>query len=260
MCKEKDNTIKMKDDCKQKFDIITLPQTNSTQTYIIEADKKNPLSEYSVVYTDNQVAGRGQGTHSWESEMGKDICFSLVLTPKTISVSEQFFITQIISLAVVDTLVEYGLKDVKIKWPNDIYVKEKKICGMLVQNNIIGNQIVKTFIGIGINVNQSIFHFAPNPTSIFLERGKQNDLRKVLNDTLQHIFIRYQQLNDNQTKTIQDEYLSLLLFKNSWRNYIYNDKYIYAQILTTNSFGHLILQTDDNEIITAELRELKFVF
>ena len=242
------------------FKIIELNQTASTQTYITNTDTEKPFEEYTVIFTSNQTAGRGQGTHIWESEEGKNISFSLLLQPVFLNPAQQFLITQFVSLAIADTLADYGLQNVKIKWPNDIYVGEKKICGMLIQNSIMRNKIFKTYIGIGINVNQKTFCLAPNPTSLLLETGKEYGLRKFLDDTLYNIYVRYSQLKENKIPQIQKQYLSLLLFKNQKRTYIYKGKEISAQIENVNSFGHLLLRLDNGSVLECELRQLQFVF
>ena len=241
------------------FNVIKLKETSSTQTFLVQEDEQKIFDEYTVVYTDNQIQGRGQGTHVWESEKGKNVSFSLLLKPTFLDPSDQFRITQMISLAIVDTLRNYKVKDVKIKWPNDIYVGHSKISGVLVQNNIVGLKFSQSYIGIGINVNQTKFVLAPNPTSVFLETGKEYDLDKFLDDTLNSIYKRYLQLKEKGTDSLQAEYLSLLLFKGEQRKYIYGGEEIIAKILDVNQFGHLILELTDMTIIQCELRQLQFV-
>ncbi|MGP1514553.1 MAG: biotin--[acetyl-CoA-carboxylase] ligase [Bacteroidales bacterium] len=242
------------------FNIIELSQTASTQTYLTNECEHNELEEYTVIFTTNQTSGRGQDAHIWESEKGKNITFSLLLRPVFLHPAEQFLITQFISLSIVDVLQKYGLKNVFIKWPNDIYIDLNKICGILIQNKIIGDSISHTYIGVGINVNQWTFQVAPNPTSLFLETGRQYDLQTFLMDTLNSIYIRYNQLKERKLTTIQKEYLSLLLFRNCWQNYIYKNRKIVAKILNVNRFGHLIMEMLDQTTIECELRQLQFLF
>ncbi|MBR1627496.1 MAG: biotin--[Bacteroidales bacterium] len=241
------------------FNIIKLSEIPSTQTFLLQEDERKVFDEYTVVYTNNQTHGRGQEKHIWESEKEKNVLFSLLLKPTFLDPSNQFLITQMISLAIVDTLQSYGLEDVKIKWPNDIYVKYAKICGVLVQNKITGLEFSNSYIGIGINVNQKKFLFAPNPTSMFLETGKETDLDIFLSDVLHNIYKRYLQLKEDELERLQSEYLSLLLFKEERRKYIYKGKEIEAKILGVNRFGHLILESDDTVVIQCELRELQFI-
>ncbi|MDO5760400.1 MAG: biotin--[acetyl-CoA-carboxylase] ligase [Bacteroidota bacterium] len=242
-----------------KYEILKLDSVDSTQTFLMERDENLDLQEFYTVYTSNQSAGKGQGEHKWESEKDKNICFSFLLRPVFINPADQYIITQIISLAIVQTLRDYGLKEVKIKWPNDIYVKENKICGILVQNKIIGREFATSYVGIGININQTQFSFAPNPTSLCLETNKEFDKYKVFQKVMQNIIDLYTKYKYDTLNTLKQEYLNNLLFLNEYRNYEYLGKEIKAKIISTNSFGHLILQDEKENTYTAELRQLNFL-
>ncbi|MBQ9254429.1 MAG: biotin--[Bacteroidales bacterium] len=242
------------------MNLITLDKISSTQTFLLEEDKELSLPEFTVAYTENQTQGKGQGTHVWESEEGKNISFSLLLRPYFLDPSMQYLITQIVSLAIVDTLKEYIKEGVKIKWPNDIYVNDNKICGMLIQNKLLGSSFAGVYCGIGININQKNFLLAPNPTSIYIETGKQTDKKEVFNLAIKNIEKRYTQLKQEDIKSIQEEYLSLLLYRNEWRLYEYKGEKIRAKIICVNEFGHLIFEKEDGEVSSCELREWRFFF
>ncbi|MBR1768938.1 MAG: biotin--[Bacteroidales bacterium] len=239
---------------------IYLESVPSTQVYLMDLDEKDALEEFTYVYTYKQSAGRGQGDHKWESEDGKNICFSLLLKPYFINPAEQYVITKIISLAIAEVLAQLGLRDVKIKWPNDIYVKENKICGILVQNKILGSELSSVYVGIGLNVNQKKFIFAPNPTSLVLETGKVFDKENLLCLLVDRIAAKYLAFKNNELKSIDADYLSNLLFFDTFRNYEYLGKIISAKITGVNEYGHLILEDKKSNHIVAELRELRFLF
>lgn len=242
------------------YEVLKLEEVCSTQTFLIDKEEKEELEEFFTIYTTNQSAGKGQGEHKWESERGKNISFSFLLRPYFIAPSEQFVISQIISLAIVNTLKDFGLKDVKIKWPNDIYVKENKICGFLVQNKIVGKEIFASYVGIGININQTKFSFAPNPTSFFLETGREFDKEEVFQRVMLNIINLYTKYKCNIFPDIKQQYLNNLLFLDEYRDYEYLNKKITAKIISVNSFGHLILEGKNNETYTAELSEIHFLF
>ena len=129
-----------------------------------------------------------QARNSWESEKGKNLTFSMLIHPEEIPANEQFRITEITSVALCETLEKCLDERVEIKWPNDIYVGDKKICGMLIENQLQGNKIKDCIIGIGLNVNQQQFlSDAPNPVSIYQLTGKETD-RKELLDTFLSAF------------------------------------------------------------------------
>ncbi|MBQ7985409.1 MAG: biotin--[Bacteroidales bacterium] len=242
------------------FNVIELPQAVSTQTVLTEQDGRQPLDEFTVIYTCNQTGGRGQGSNVWESEKGKNISFSLLLRPQFIAPSDQYILTQMASLGVYSSLVKYVPQGVKIKWPNDVYVGQKKICGMLIQNKIIGNELSAVYIGIGLNVNQMEFTLAPNPTSLKLLTGRTFDLKTVLNEVLDNILFRYNQIKTMPHESIKQEYLSHLLFKDEWREYLYKGKRIKAKIVSVNSFGHIVFEQPDGTAGTCELKQWQFIF
>lgn len=144
----------------------TLDSTNEEVRRRIDS-----LDNLSVVAVRCQTSGRGQGTNSWESAPGENLTFSIVLKDLNILPKEQIVISQITALSVVELLEKHGI-EAKIKLPNDIYVGSKKICGILIENTLCSNKIRWSIIGIGINVNQTVFPtHLPNPTSILLETG-----------------------------------------------------------------------------------------
>ena len=145
-----------------------------------------------VVVADYQTAGKGCGTNSWESERGKNLTFSMLIHPTDIPASQQFRITEVVSVALCEVLERYLLtvpelaEGLSIKWPNDIYMGDKKICGVLIENRLQGNVIVDSIIGIGLNVNQTEFvSDAPNPVSLRQLLGREIDREALLHDFLE---------------------------------------------------------------------------
>lgn len=160
--------------------IIRLAETDSTNNYLREQCAKARLPEGSLVIADFQTAGKGQVGNSWESEAGKNLMFSILLYPDSLPANRQFLISQIASLSVKETLEGYT-DSVKVKWPNDIYWKDRKICGMLIENDLSGQHLYCSVIGIGLNINQEIFRSdAPNPVSLTQITGKAYDREEVL--------------------------------------------------------------------------------
>ncbi len=162
------------------FRIIHIEETDSTNRWL-KAHGEGTM----VVVADYQTAGKGCGTNSWESERGKNLTFSMLIHPTDIPASQQFRITEVVSVALCEVLEQY-IGDVSIKWPNDIYMGEKKICGVLIENRLQGNVIVDSIIGIGLNVNQTEFvSDAPNPVSLRQLLGREIDREALLHDFLE---------------------------------------------------------------------------
>ena len=162
------------------FKLIHIEETDSTNRWL-KAHGEGTM----VVVADYQTAGKGCGTNSWESERGKNLTFSMLIHPTDIPASQQFRITEVVSVALCEVLEQY-IGDVSIKWPNDIYMGDKKICGVLIENRLQGNVIVDSIIGIGLNVNQTEFvSDAPNPVSLRQLLGREIDREALLNDFLE---------------------------------------------------------------------------
>ena len=164
--------------------LIHINETNSTNNYLQSLCSEQKVEELTVVVADFQTSGRGQRGNSWESAPSKNLLFSTVIFPEFLEARRQFLISQVISLAIKEELDTYTT-DISIKWPNDIYWKEKKICGMLIENDLMGRNISQSIVGIGININQEAFHgAAPNPVSIYQITGKQYDIFEILKTIL----------------------------------------------------------------------------
>ena len=154
----------------KKHDIIWLESVDSTNE---EAKRHiSDIDNLSVLSALEQTAGRGQRGNKWTSNTGENLMFSIVLKDPKISARDQFVLNEIASLAVVDFLSMHGIS-ARIKWPNDIYVGLKKICGILIENSLHGTAISSSIIGIGLNINQRNFNVnLPNPTSMVLCRAE----------------------------------------------------------------------------------------
>ncbi len=152
-----------------------------------------------------QTSGRGQRGNSWESAVGENLTFSILIRPVLLKAVDQFLVSQIVALGVKDYLKEKGL-DAKIKWPNDIYIKDKKICGILIEHYLSGANLSVSIIGIGVNLNQKKFASdAPNPTAVTLETGEEYILEKELEVLLGIIRKYYVEMNVPKYKKFKDK-------------------------------------------------------
>lgn len=165
-----------------------IEQTDSTNSTVTEY-----LSELNwgvILAARSQLKGRGQKGNSWESEPYKNLSFSAMWTPGDIAPREQFCISEATALAVVELLKCNGI-EAKVKWPNDIYVGDKKICGILIEHSVMGTEISRSIAGVGINVNQQVFlSDAPNPVSMTQLTGEEYSLESLLQQ-FNEIFERY---------------------------------------------------------------------
>jgi BirA family transcriptional regulator, biotin operon repressor / biotin---[acetyl-CoA-carboxylase] ligase len=191
-------------------------QLASTNLYALELLSKSKPSEGMVVSVSRQYDGRGQIGSSWESEPQKNVTMSVILYPTWLALHQQFSFNQCISLAVRD-FVQACLpqKKVEIKWSNDIYIEHRKVAGILIQNTLNGANFQASVVGIGLNVNQTIFlSNAPNPTSLALESGSEYPIEDCISTLCSSIEFYYLQLKSGNVKAIHEKYLSFLYQKN----------------------------------------------
>lgn len=181
-------------------------ETTSTNDTAREADYPSG----AVVMAERQSAGRGQRGNRWESPEGVNLTFSVVLHPDFLEADRQFHISRVVALALADMLETFGL-DARIKWPNDIYVGDRKIVGILIENDLMGTVISRSIAGIGINVNQLRFDPSlPNPTSLRTETGVQADRAEVFVRFYRALARRYDMLAEGEFARLEADYLARL--------------------------------------------------
>ncbi len=193
-----------------KENIQWVDSCRSTNTLMKETGSALPHG--SVIAARDQWAGRGQRGNSWEAAPGENLTFSLMLRDSGLKASEQFFISEAVALGIVDALrlIIPSQHDIAIKWPNDIYVGNKKICGILIENSLAGNGISRSIAGIGININQEkFFSDAPNPVSVISYTGHEHDLDQVLDSVLNHINSRWEMMMAHREHLHLDYFSSL---------------------------------------------------
>ncbi len=224
--------------------LIHISETNSTNSYLQALCTQEKVEELTTVVADFQTSGRGQRGNSWESEPFKNLLFSFVLFPDFLEARRQFLISQIVSLAIKEELDTYT-DDISIKWPNDIYWKEKKICGILIENDLMGRNISQSIAGIGININQEAFHSpAPNPVSLYQITGKQYDILDVLKNIMLRVQSYYSRLLKDDTAFIAAQYEKSLFRKEGLHRYKDADGEFLARIVCVEPEGRLILEDE----------------
>jgi BirA family biotin operon repressor/biotin-[acetyl-CoA-carboxylase] ligase len=234
---------------------------NSTNTYAAELIAESTVKEGTVIVAHAQPEGRGQRGAGWESEANQNITTSIVLRPSFLAIDQQFNLNMAISLGVTDYLKSILKNEsIKIKWPNDIYINDKKIAGILIENTLKGSLIGYSIIGIGLNVNQTEFiSDAPNPVSLKMITGSYFTIKDSLLQLYKFIEVRYLQLRTNNTEKLKIDYLERLYRFEEWHNYIVNEKLMTARITGINEQGRL--QTEDSlgNSNLWDLKEIKFV-
>ena len=238
--------------------VFWIDEVTSTNVYISQLDVTS-RKHGVVVAARNQTKGRGQRGNLWKSESGKNLLFSVLLTPKFLAVEQQFLISKISALAVTDLLSEI-MSNVTIKWPNDIYVKGNKIAGILIENSFSSATLDTTIVGIGLNVNQDVFSDdLPNPTSLLLELGASFSIADLLNRFCSHFELRYRQLQAGNIEQIAAEYFSKLYRNTGFSRYLSKGEEFDARIVDVKDTGMLILETKKGELKEFAFKEVSFM-
>lgn len=234
---------------------LYLPSCHSTNTYAAEWLKENDEQEGWIVYTFDQTNGRGQQGSVWESEPYKNLTFSVILKPFFLLPVDQFQLNMVVSLAVLKFLDGLKIKAM-IKWPNDIYVNEKKICGILIENQVRGNRILNSIVGIGLNINQHDFK-TPNATSVFLQKDMEYNLLESLQYFRDILMSEYQKLCAGNVESIKKEYHAAMFLRNKPSIFKKLDTTFVGSIKGVNNQGRLLVQTESG-LMDFGLKEISF--
>ncbi len=238
--------------------IIVLKEVDSSNNYAKHLVDRG-VENGTVVLAHFQQTGRGQVGNFWESEAEKNFLMSLILYPRFLEAGKQFSISKAISLALVKWL-EIETENVAIKWPNDIYVGDKKIAGILIENTIKGRGLDSSIVGIGLNLNQEVFTSgAPNPVSLKQLTGKNYDVKEVLHDLLLIFQSLFTDLENGDLEKIDRAYFEKLYRGEEWHLYRKEGVEFEARINGIGEFGQLQLENRAGEILEFMFKEVEFV-
>lgn len=226
------------------MEILRLEEVDSTNTWLANHEKELP--ETVMVYSHSQRSGRGQRGNSWESEPGRNITASIVFHPEAFDASRQFLISEAVALAIVEYLEGHGIK-AEVKWPNDIYVGDKKICGILVEHVVTGRHITRTIAGFGINLNQEKFYSdAPNPVSLYNITGEKYVLEEEVEKVAHKIEKYLEELESGESH--HQKFLGKL-----WRKD--GNFYKFRDVKANEMIEGCILDVADNGLMTIAVKD-----
>ncbi|KAA6332257.1 Bifunctional ligase/repressor BirA [termite gut metagenome] len=247
--------------------LIHLKETDSTLRYLNMLCEQNNqdthhIQEFTTVISDFQTAGKGQRGNSWESERGKNLLFCFVFYPDFLEVRKQFLLSQLISVSIKEELETEHADDFSIKWPNDIYWKDKKICGILIENNLIGSKIERSIAGIGININQKKFYSsAPNPVSLIqiMENRREIKILPLLANIIKRCMYYYELFRQGDTDTVSERYRLSLYRRDGFYPYRDKDGAFKARILRVKPEGMLVLADEAGEEREYTFQEVRYL-
>jgi len=235
------------------------PQVASTNQTLQTLHEEQILPEMTVVWTDYQSAGRGQCGNTWQTEAGKNLTFSLLIYPSMIPVARQFLISEISALSVFATLKIYS-DHFHIKWANDLYWRDRKICGILIENELQGDRLAHSVIGIGLNINQEQFdNQLPNPVSLTQITGKQHDRETLMRQIIRQFESYYARLKNGEWDAIHNEYQALLIGRNAFCSYQDATAVFDAKIERIEPDGQLVLRKRDGSFAAYLFKEVQML-
>ena len=237
-------------------------EIDSTHDYLCSVlSKTNPPQGFCIT-SDFQSGGRGQIGRTWHSSSGKNLLLSMVYYPRDMVVLRQFDLTIWVTTSLLDVLDKYQLQHLSVKWPNDIYVGEKKIAGILIQNTLRGDKITNCVVSIGLNVNEVDFPATlPNPTSVKSETGNKTDVETLLTEIRDTLDDHFEKVLFSSRKA---EYREIFITKLFGANTYY--KYRDAEGQTFNAIiryvgedGKLHLQKANGELCSYLFRQVEWL-
>lgn len=243
----------------EDFRVVHIDETDSTNRWLRENGKGN-----MIVVASYQTAGRGCGQNTWESERGKNLTFSVLFHPRQVPAADQFILSMANALALKEAIGIY-VDNVKIKWPNDIYWRDRKICGTLIETALQGSLIKDCIIGTGINVNQRTFHNdAPNPVSLCQILGRETDTDELLQRVTECTMKYMRLVEDGAWDTIRTNYRRHLYRLNESHLYRIGSEQKRCQLADVTDDGHLrllIQETGQAAATTADFafKEVSFI-
>lgn len=241
-----------------KKKIIRLQEVDSTNRFLREC-KDEDNEEMVIAVADYQTAGKGQGSHTWESEAGKNLLFSIKVHPRWVPVRQQFLLSMAEALALKDALDTY-VDGITLKWPNDVYWNDKKISGTLIETSVDSAGIKSCIFGTGINVNQTEFlSDAPNPVSLFQILGHEVDKDELLDKIIDAFEKYYELLRRADYMDVSGIYHLALYRRKGFHRYEDADGVFEGAFVEVEDDGHLILHDKQGVIRSYAFGEVKFI-
>ncbi|MEO8773365.1 MAG: biotin--[acetyl-CoA-carboxylase] ligase [Gelidibacter sp.] len=241
--------------------IIKLDATDSTNTYLKKMSVAGDAEDGLAVVAKFQTSGRGQMGTVWDSQDAKNLTFSVFKDVSFVHITQHFYISMAVSLAVHEALISLGIHRIKVKWPNDILSENKKVAGILIENVIKLNVITGSVIGIGLNVNQTDFEGLPSASSLLLLSGQVFDLDEVLDAVLKQIDIHFNYLKNKQFNFLKTFYESHLFRKNkpsTFRNA--EGALFFGYIAGVSEYGNLLIRVENNIIKSFDFKEVTLLY
>ncbi len=245
----------------EQFKIIKLDATDSTNRYLKDLVLSKSLDDYTVVITQNQTKGRGQMGSGWQSDPGKNLTFSFLKKFEALHVDHQFNLNICVSLAILASLERLGIPNLRVKWPNDIMSGSFKICGILIENILKGHFVSYSVIGIGLNVNQTIFPNLEKAASLKSVTKETFDLEALLNEILAELKNHLSGIEAKTVTQMLPAYERFLFRKDKISTFKDGNGALFMGFIRRISpNGKLILELENNKTKAFDLKEISLLY
>ena len=224
-----------------------LSSTNDHAWHLIS--NNNPI-ENVVIVADYQTNGKGQYGRKWEARRGENITMTVIMSPKSLNIKHAFYLNILVSLAIINTLEKEIDEELKVKWPNDIYYQNKKLCGILIKNKVLQNHIKQSILGMGINLNQENFDPSlPNPTSLALICKKKFDNKEIVDNILENLTTQINRLEENGVDPLLSDYNNRLYKKDLQALFKVDNQKKKLTIKKVTALGTIHLNESDGSVL-----------
>lgn len=240
--------------------VVYLPEVDSTNKVLQNclSVHSRTVPEGAIIRAGFQTQGKGQQTNVWESEKEKNLMISMVLYPDFLPIEKQFLLSKAVSLGIVNALSLYS-DEIQLKWPNDIYFREKKLGGILIETAIMGPSFMYAVVGFGLNVHQKEFKYAPNAISLSEIASKQLNVTELLEAIRFEILVQYRKLSDNRVEEISSNYLNKLMFHQKVGRYKDEKGNFSATLIDVQDSGLLVLRDSEQKKRSYWMKEVEFI-
>ncbi|WP_047545380.1 biotin--[acetyl-CoA-carboxylase] ligase [Psychroserpens sp. Hel_I_66] len=241
--------------------IIKLNAIDSTNTFLRQLSSKEALVDYTVVLAEKQTNGRGQMGTKWSSQSGKNLMASVFVDVSFLNIEHSFGISMAISLSISQVLKDHQIKNIKVKWPNDILAEQKKISGILIENVIKNNNLQASIIGFGLNINQQFFDELPNATSMKILSGRTYSKEEIVKQIITKFKVYIEMLKTNKFTDLKKIYENELFRKDKPSTFEDIEGHLFTgYIKGISNTGHLKILVEDEKIKAFDLKQIRLLY
>lgn len=242
------------------MNIIKLNAINSTNDYLKGLSSTQYIENFTIVVAENQTDGKGQMGATWQVEAGKNLTFSVLVKDLLLEINEIFSLNAAVAVSVIEGLEQFNIRNLSIKWPNDILAGNKKVGGILIENSIKNDGEIFSVVGIGLNVNQKDFSLLPKASSLSIETGKEYDKDAVMAGIVENLKRNVAALLNKNTGVIWNSYLQKLYKKGIPMPFEKENQKFMGIIKGVSKCGMLEVLLEDDSVTNFNIKEVQMLY